>query len=378
MCALRNKKGISTLSLIILLLVSGIIGAILSYLWTVGYYVEIGLTIPEGVATIAITNVTFPIENSNYFDVTVLNPSYSYAEAKITSIALVTTTDDGESINNIEADSIEPSVPYALEKGKTITFRCNQNWGEFSGQIVRVVVFLQNDSGATFPHETSNVKLNFVKTEIDTKVTIERFNVTVRNSVDSLIPLNVAEILFDSISIPSQNITVKDENATLPQQLQPNQTKTFTCNWNMLENGVLGVVSSSHTITVKTLQGYSAVKTETLPAVVSLNISDVSFTALPDTSGFNVTISNHPASPHFVNVSRITIKNDTQVFDNITITGVIHNSTTGGTLPALLVPGGNLTLQCVWNWEAFKGKEVTITVYTTQGYARSIYKTFPE
>jgi len=334
MCALRNKKGISTLSLIILLLVSGIIGAILSYLWTVGYYVEIGLTIPEGVATIAITNVTFPIENSNYFDVTVLNPSYSYAEAKITSIALVTTTDDGES---------------------------------------------QNDSGATFPHETSNVKLNFVKTEIDTKVTIERFNVTVRNSVDSLIPLNVAEILFDSISIPSQNITVKDENATLPQQLQPNQTKTFTCNWNMLENGVLGVVSSSHTITVKTLQGYSAVKTETLPAVVSLNISDVSFTALPDTSGFNVTISNHPASPHFVNVSRITIKNDTQVFDNITITGVIHNSTTtGGTLPALLVPGGNLTLQCVWNWEAFKGKEVTITVYTTQGYARSIYKTFPE
>jgi hypothetical protein len=181
------------------------------------------------------------------------------------------------------------------------------------------------------------------------------------------------------MSIPSQNITVKDENATLPQQLQPNQTKTFTCNWNLLENGVLGVVSSSHTITVKTLQGYSAVETETLPSVVSLNISDVTFTTMPDTSGFNVTISNHPASPHFVNVTRVTITNNTQVFENITITSVIHNSTlVGGALPALLVPGGNVTLQCLWNWEAFKGREVIITVYTTQGYARSIYKTFPE
>jgi len=372
----RSKKGISTLSLIILLLVSGIIGAILSYLWTVGYYIEIGHTIPEGVTTITITNVTFPIENSTYFDVAVLNPSYSNAAAKITSIALVTTTDGNEAINRVQANSIKPSVPYTLEKGETITFRCNQKWGEFAGQIIRVVVFLQNDSGATFPHETGNVKLIFIKTEIDTKVTIECFNVTVRNSVDSLIALNVSEILFDSIAIPSQNITVKDENASLPQQLQPNQTKTFTCNWNI--KGVLGVISSSHTIAVKTLQGYSAMKTETLPAIVSLDISDVSFTALPDTSGLNVTISNHPGSPHFINVSRVTVKNGTQVFDNVTVTGVLHNSTVGGALPVMLVPGGNLTLQCMWNWESFKGRAVTITVYTTQGYSIFIYKTFPE
>ncbi len=378
MNALRSKGGLSTLSLIILLLVSGTIGAVLSYLWTVGYYVKEGHTIPEGIATITITSVSFPVEDSNYFDVTVLNPSYSYGEAKVTNIAFTVDVEGEEAINDVPTDSIDPSVPYILRKGETITFRCNKNWGNYAGQNVRVLVFLQNASGATFPHATGNVKLHFVKADIVTEISIERFDVTVRNAAESLIPVDVSEIEFGSIRIPPQNVTVRGETATLPQQLQPNETRTFTCEWNLLENGVLGIISSSHTITVKTLQGYSASKTETLPAVVSLNISDVSFTNLPDSSGFNVTISNHPASPHFVNVSRITIKNGTQVFDNVTVTEIFINSTIpGGPLPVLLVPGGNLTLQCMWSWETFKGNDAIITLHTSQGYERSIYKTFP-
>lgn len=364
---LRSTKGISTLSLLILLLVSGIVGAVLSYLWTVGYYVEIGLKVPEGITTITITNVTFPLEDSNYFNVTILNPSYSKADANITSIAIVAIANDVETIYNIPPVFIEPrlSTPYPLKKGETVTFKCSRNWGEFAGQTIRVVVFLQDDSGATFPYKTSKVKLEIAKAEFDTTVTIERFNMTIRNSAESPIPLNVTEILFDFSSIPNQNITIQNGNATLPQQLQPGQNKTFICSLNLWKKGYLG---SSHTITAKSLQGYSATyKTETLPLPVALNITDVTFNA-SDTSRFNVTLFNLPSSPHFVNISRVTITNGTQVFDNITLIG---NALQG------LMPGENSTLQCSWNWKTFKGDEVKITVYTTQGFFVHKFKTFP-
>ncbi|MCW3984946.1 MAG: PKD domain-containing protein [Candidatus Bathyarchaeota archaeon] len=334
----------------------------MSYLWTVGYYVEIGFKVPEGVTTITITNVTFPIEDSTYFKVTVLNPSYSKADANIISITIVTIIDDVETIYSIPAESIGPSIPYPLRKSEAITFRCNSSWGEFAGQTIRVVVFLQDDSGATFPFKAGKVKLEIVKAEFDTTVTVERFNVTIRNSAESLIPLNVTEILFDSTSIPPQNMTIHDENATLPQQLQPGQNKTFTCYWNLWEKGSLG---SSHNITAKTSQGYSAVsKTASLPPSVSLNITDLTFTALPDTSGFNVTVSNLPSSPHFVNINRVAITNGTQIFENITTIGDITQR---------LMPGDNLTLQCLWNWTEFKGQEIKVTVYTAQGFFTQEY-----
>ncbi|MDH5448592.1 MAG: hypothetical protein OEX01_06295 [Candidatus Bathyarchaeota archaeon] len=363
---LRHTRGISTLSLLILLLASGIVGAVLSYLWTEGYYVNIRHRIPEGITTITITNVTFPLEDSAYFDVTVLNPSYSEADANITSIAIIATTDDLETIYNIPASSIEPLIPHPLSKGDAITFKCTRNWGEFAGQTIRVAVFLQNDSGATFPYKTGKVELEIVSVDLDTTVTVERFNVTIGNAAESLIPLNITEIMFDSTSIPSQNITLKDENATLPQQFQPGQSKTFLCNWNLWREGALD--GSSHTITVKTLQGYSAIKTESLPPSVMLNITDIAFNA-SDTSGFNVTISNLPSSPHLVNINKVTITNGTQIFEDVKVIIV---------LPLGLMPGENATLQCLWDWGEFKGQEIKITVYTTQGFSIYEYKTFPD
>jgi len=363
---LRSTKGVSTFSLLILLLVSGIIGAVLSYLWTEGYYVTIGHKVPDDVTTLTITNVTFPLEDSTYFDVTILNPSYSKGDANITRITLVATVNDTETIYEIPTAYIQPSIPYPLTKGDTITFKCNRNWGEFAGQTIYVAIFLQEGSGPTFPIETKKVRLEIIEIELDTTVTIESFNVTIRNSAASSTPLNVTEILFDSFSISSQNITVKDENTTLPQQLQPDQSKTFICNWNLWRNAALGF---SHTITAKTLQGYSAIyKIASLPPSVSFNITNVVFN-VSDTGRFNVTVFNLPSSPHFVNTSRVTVTNETQVFENVTIIGDTTRA---------LMPGENTTLQCLWNWDAFKGHEVKITVHTTQGFYAYTYAQLPD
>ncbi len=348
---LRSTRGITKLTLLVLLLASGLTGAVLSYLWTVGYYVEIGFKVPEGITTITVMNVTFPVENCTYFNVTVLNPSYSEGDANVTSIVLINANNEV-----IGVESTEPSIPYSLVKGQATTFKCERNWGELAGQTVQVVIFLKDNSGATFSHKTSRVRLEIFDADFDTTATVESFNLTLRNSIDSVIPLNLTQILFDSRVIQSQNITTQDGSATLPQVLQPGEGKTFVCYWNLWERGALG---SSHTITAKTLQGYSATyKTAVLPSPVALNITDITFTTLPDTSGFNVTIHSLPSSPHFVDVDRVIITNGTQDFDAIIV----------GSGSRTLQPDGSLLLQCLWDWTAFVGQEIKITVHTTQGF----------
>ncbi|MCW4051723.1 MAG: hypothetical protein NWE78_00765, partial [Candidatus Bathyarchaeota archaeon] len=99
---IRNVKGLSKLSLLILLFASALFGAVLSYLWTEGYYIETGRKVPEDVITVTITNVTFPIGNSTYFNVTVLNPSFSKADAYITGIALIATIHGIETVDSIQ------------------------------------------------------------------------------------------------------------------------------------------------------------------------------------------------------------------------------------------------------------------------------------
>jgi len=354
---IRNISGLSKLSLLILLFVSALLGAVFSYLWTEAYYIDKGFKVPEGVITVTITNVTFPIDNSIYFDVTVLNPSYSETDAYITDIALITSISGEEEIHIISPEDIEPPIPYLLLRGETETFTCNRTWDEFSGQNVHVVVLLQDDSGATFSHTLGEVELKIIKVEFDPTVTVKRFNLTIENSIESLIPLNVSQIFFGSSEIPTQNITVQGENTTLPHQLSPGENKTFTLIWNLWTEDVLGL---SHDITVRTIQGYSTVyRTQVLPPPISMEITDVAF-IVPHSDIFNATVHSPLVAGAFsVNINRVSVTIGPQIFNNVTISPSTE---------LLLQPGDNLTIQCLWNWETFKGQEAIITVYTKQGF----------
>ncbi|MCW3981546.1 MAG: hypothetical protein NWE81_00290, partial [Candidatus Bathyarchaeota archaeon] len=206
---LRSTRGISTITLIVLLFVSGTVGAVLSYLWTVGYYVIIETRLPEGVTTLAIMNVTFPEKNSTFFDLTVLNPTTSRAEATITKIFLVTVN------NEIRApDSISPAVPYPLESGEDATFTCTLNWGEYAGQNLTVAVFLEEGSGATHSYTTRFVRLEITELTYDTTVTISKFNMTMRNR--SAIPLDIVRIRLGIDLITPNNLSFDGQNVTFP------------------------------------------------------------------------------------------------------------------------------------------------------------------
>ena len=48
----KNAKAISKLLLVLLLLMAAIVGAILSYLWVMGYYLSLEQVLPEGITVI--------------------------------------------------------------------------------------------------------------------------------------------------------------------------------------------------------------------------------------------------------------------------------------------------------------------------------------
>ena len=353
---LNNKSAISTLPLVILLLVSGLIGAVLSYLWTVGYYVDIGTRVPEGVTTLTIMNVTFQREDCTYFNVTVLHPTYSAAEANITNLALLTSTNDMK-----VPGLILPPTPYPLRRGEDVTFQCNLNWGEYAGQRVIVVIFVEDGSGATSSFQTEFVKVEITEIIYNTTKTINQFNVSIRNR--SNIPLDLERIRLGEEIIPSENISVNGQNITFPYIIPENNSQVFSCHfplWDAENNtGYLGNISD---ITTNTSQGYGDVFSVNFSNPVMLMLSNVTN---PQSNQTQFILGNDAQSPHRVNLENITITVANNSFIE-TFTVAETNATN-----FLLENGANITILCEdqrINWEDWKGKKITIRVYTSQGF----------
>jgi hypothetical protein len=360
---LRNTRGISTISLIILLLASGTVGAVLSYLWTAGFYVELGLRVPENTTTIAITNMTFPLENSTYFNVTVQNPTYSETDAEITSIALVDTEMGVETVN-----STEPSLPYPLKRGESMTFKCRINWGDFAGKEVNVAVFIKDGSGATSSYPTEFAKLEMKDLSYNTSITINQFNITIRNL--SSIPLNVSRVLLGIETVPQNKILVNNQNITFPYEIPKNEERVLVCNWKLWDSETnSGTLGTTKRVTVETLQGYQASLSETFSNPVLLALSNVTF---PLTNTTQFVLRSYSQSPHGINISKVTVTVDTQTY---TVTASNTNAT-GYFLPK----DSNVTIFCEdssFNWSTWKDKTITIRVYTTQGFLVKKEETVP-
>jgi len=347
----RSAKGISKLSLIILLLATGTVGAVLSYLWTIGYYVEMGHYIPEEIA-IAVQNVTFPIENSSYFDATIINPSYSTADANITTIVIINTSGGFDAVS-----STEPSVPYVLGIGENVTFRCNKKWGNYTGQEIGVAVFVKDGSGATKVCKIELVQLEMEYPAYNTTVTINQFNMTVHNR--SRIPLDISEVHLGNVTVPSEKILLDGQGITLPYRIPENDSRVFTFQvplWDAeADSGLLGTTTN---FSIKTLQGYFASRAVVFSNAVVLTVTNVTY---PQLNATQFILKNEPQSPHSVNISYVTINIGDQTYT------VASMNATG----YVLEKGQNITVLCVdgrFNWSGWSGQKITIRVYTTQGF----------
>lgn len=140
---------------------------------------------------------------------------------------------------------------------------------------------------------------------------------------------------------------------SLPYVLHPNQSATFTCSWNWAHYSGKEV-----TVIVYTSQGYEGRGTAPMPLV----IPDALFN-LTDTYHFNFTVQNTMSSITPTNVTRITVRppNATEIDINETIPSLNYT----------LSLNSSVTFTCSWDWLAYKGQDVTISAYTSEGYKAS-------
>ena len=250
---LQGLRGISKLIFIILLLLAFIVGAALSYIWTMGYYASTEFKLPKR-ANITIEDVSFPPQDTTFFNVTILNPSYSRSDVEVSQIAVL--TNDGI-LHEVEAQDLD--IP--LEIGSSRTFRGIWNWANYTGQAVRVIVYVTEGSGSNIRTKISvYVKLT-VEAYFDSSISIQSFNVTIQNTDASITYVNITELTINGKTIATENITINGESVSFPYFLNSSESVLFKCAWNWTD-----YQGQTVTVAVKTLQGYMAKHIVAIPS----------------------------------------------------------------------------------------------------------------
>jgi hypothetical protein len=311
-----------------------------------GYYAPSEFYRPSQ-GSISIEKVEFFAENATFFNVTVLNPSYSTSNVRVEQISVV--TNDG-----LLFKASNPSLPLRMAPGSVHIFKAFWNWGNYTGQTVDVIVLVSDGSGATFKASLPSVRLRIVSVNFYPDASVTYFNVTVNTLLSTT---------FVDISALKVNGVESSVSTLLPVRLVPNASVTFKVNrdWTDLQGTPV-------TVTVSTLQGFEVSTTVTAPSVVLSVISLVFNTT--DTLHFNITIHNDATSAAKVDISAVTVY---VLGESIVISEVSPSLSP----PIPLQPDSDVLLTCSWDWSARHGQDVRVTIQTLQGFIVSAEVTTP-
>lgn len=352
-----NVKALSTLVIILLIIVSAIIGGIISYAFTIAYYTKL----PEK-TSLTINNVYIDKENIRSFTVNVLNPSYSPADANISRIAI--SLKEGTQLYDV-VDS-DPSIKggIVVPVGESINITCfkvkkdsvNFTLGEligsydFAGKTLVVHVFSSSLNSAASNIEASLPFVGLTITADFNPNNFGKFNITLANNPASEVNLTVGSIIVPGVDVTGMSPDLEEQSKTIPR----NESVCF-----MFNGSWYGVVKTN--IAVYTSQGYIFHK-EIALTNVSVIISDVAFDE-ENTGHFNVSISNSEESAIYVNVTKIecTLGNGTALspFD-CGSAGIMPNSTR--------------TFTFEWNWKMYRGQNLTVVAYFLQNFQTTTFR----
>ena len=351
----RNLNAISKLLLILLLLLAMIIGSIFSYLLVIGYYINLDIRVPEN-TTLSITDVSLNTETTETFDITILNPTYSPTEAKITEISVATQDNKVHKVF-----SVDPQLPYELDKGQEETFNCIWNWGDYTSETLKVIVLVEDGTGAVYEIETVSVGLE-ITSAVFTTADTQHFDVTIKNPEGSASDLNVTKI-----TVTMENGTdfqVREITPSIPKLLLVGTSTKFTCSW-----GWTYYRGMNATINVYTSEGYAFHRTETTPKPAQLSITNAVFST-SNVTVFKITVKNSENSIVSADLTLVEI-----LFANGTTQEVSVESPPD--LPYTLPIGDTVTLKCLWSWVNSRGETIAITVKTPEGYLGYLQQTIP-
>ncbi|MEM1563401.1 MAG: hypothetical protein QW161_01845 [Candidatus Bathyarchaeia archaeon] len=337
----KDVKAVSTLLIIILMIISAIIGGIVSYAFTIAYYIKK----PPGTA-LTITDVYINKEDVSQFIITVLNPSYSPTEATISRIAISL---EGET-QLYDVIGTEPSlgdgIVVPIGESKDITCKTikkdntNVTLGEligshgFAGKNIIVHVFSPDSAAANLKTKVPYVKLDMAE-KFDSKLSFKMFNITIANSNQSEVDITIRDIMIAGVNVTHVEPDIRGR--VIPKGGEP-VCFMFNGSWH-------GLIKTS--ITVYTEQGY-VFRKEIEPKNVYAAIQNVNFN-VEHRDHFNVTIFNFAESANYVNVTKIKCRLDNgtnlpdQPYNNI---GIMPNST--------------VTLKFYWNWTEYRGRNITL------------------
>ena len=227
----NSVTGISKIILILLLLISFIVGALFSYVYTMGYYAPFEFLLPEK-PVFSIQSVEFSKRDASFFDVTVVNPSYSQSDVNITRIEA--RTPDDNLIHQIT--STVPRIPFPLLRGRSQTFRAFWNWANYTGikilpytdTPVEVRVFLEDRRGEIIELKRPLVSLAITELTFNQSISVNHFNVTVQNPRSSEAYVNVTTFVIESYDVPADKVS-----PGLPYTLNPGDDPVrFQCFYN--------------------------------------------------------------------------------------------------------------------------------------------------
>jgi hypothetical protein len=356
---IHNSKAVSGLSLILLMLASAIVGALFSYMWVVGYYENLNIRTPEE-SDVTMTNATFLPQDPSFFNVTIFNPSYSPSDAIITRIAAL--TDDGL-IHNV--NTTDPPLPYTLPKATSDfpglqTFECSWDWGNYTGEDIGIIAFVADGSGPTLQAETPFVDLRITDVWFNSTISATHFNVTAQNHMSSATCNVTVDITEISVTVEdgfTPNITEIDP--VLPCTLNPGESQNFVCIWDWTQ-----YQNTSVTVALYTSQGYMCHTTKKTPLPVHLEITDILFD-VTNTTRFDVTVKNNQVSPTYLNVTKISVIVQNQTIREWTME---NGTAVNPPIPFTLDKNSTETFVCPWNWTQHRDENVTVTIYTLQGF----------
>jgi len=351
-----GTKGVSRLILILLLLLFFVVGALFSYVYTMGFYAPSEFRLPSK-STIAIESVEFNNQDTSFFNVTVLNPSYSLSTVSVTRIEARTPSD-----NRIHViTDTQPALPHPLIRGEIQTFHAKWNWANYTGikvpytdQPIEIRVFIQDEVGEIFEAHRPLTTLTVTDLTFNPSISVNHFNVTVQNLESSQTYVNITAISIRGTAVPL-NLVSPSLSYTLKPGDNPVQFQCFY-NW-------LNLQGQNVTVRIGTLQGYIAERTQILPEPVALEISQIIFDANVSTNHFNITVFNAANSSTYVDLSRITVAVGNGAPINV-------SSWTANPSPRL-EKNSSVFIMCMWDWSGLKGQSLTakVTVYTYQGFA---------
>lgn len=331
-----------------------IIGSIFSYLLIIGYYINLESNIPEN-PTLSITETTFNIENVQTFNVTVLNPTYSIGDATITEISIAGEDDTVHTVTDTE-----PELPTEIRKGKEQTFTCTLNWGNFTGQTVKVIILVEDGSGSTYTIETDSAEISIAPTF--SIFDMEHFNISLANpTATSTIDLDVTQITITTEDAETFNLDII--NDTYPQYFIRGRQDDFQFEWNWSN-----LLNTEVTISVLTAQNITFYHTETLPPPSSFTLTNIIFDPA-DTARFNITVELTDTNLTIATIESIGIMFKDQTNERI--------NELSPTLPYEISANETITFELLWNWEDYRGETLAIIVEPSEPVLGYIVYTLP-